>query len=474
VARVLISGKWVESDETFNVLNKYTGEVLDTLPACSGAHVNAALDSAERGAHIIARLPAYERAAILERTADSIEAHAEDFVRMLVIEAGMPIKLARIELQRSLVTLRFSADESRRLVGETIPFDAQPRGADRYGYYMRKPVGIIAAITPFNGPLVLVCRKIGPSIAAGNSSVLKPASATPLSAVKFGTMLLDAGLPGEALQVLTGRGDLLGRQIVSDQRVRVVSLTGGATAGTDIANHAGAKRLIMELGSVCPTIVMNDARLDLALSCLPEAAFAFAGQNCIRPQRVFIHEDVYGAFLERFVERSSRLVVGDPAKEQTEVGPMISEREAVRVEAWVEEARKLGAKVLLGGSRDGSVYSPTILENVPPSAKVYREEIFGPVTVVERFSKLSEAIAKSNDTAYGLQAGIFTQDIDTAYQAIENLNFGAVLINDTSDFNSDLMPFGGLKRSGVGREGVRWAVEEMTEIRTVIYRAPSG
>jgi glyceraldehyde-3-phosphate dehydrogenase (NADP+) len=472
VGMALVSGKWTDSDITFTVLNKYTGDVLDAVPSCTVTHADAALDSAERGALAVASLPAYERAAILERIADLIEANAQDFALTLVREAGMPVKLARAEIQRSLVTLHFSASEGRRLSGETIPFDAQPRGEDRYGYYVRKPVGAVAAITPFNGPLLLVCRKIGPAIAAGNSAVLKPASATPLSALKFGKVLLEAGSPPEGLQVLTGRGDILGKRIASDSRVRVVSFTGGAAAGVEIAKHAGVKHLLMELGSVCPTIVMNDAKLDLALNCLPEAAFAFAGQNCIRPQRIIIHEDVYADFLEGLVERSSRLVVGDPAREQTQVGPMISEGEAIRVESWVDEAKKLGAKVLIGGKREGPIYPPTILENVPQKAKVYSEEIFGPVSIVEKFSDLNEAIAKSNDTVFGLQAGIFTQNIDTAHRAVENLNYGAVLINDTSDFNSDLMPFGGLKQSGIGREGVRWAMEEMTEIRTVIYRTP--
>jgi glyceraldehyde-3-phosphate dehydrogenase (NADP+) len=472
VAKALVSGKWTESQETISVLNKYTEKPIDSIPSCSAAHVEAALESAERGVQEISRMLGYERATVLERTADVMESDVEDLAQTLVKEAGMPIKIARVEVKRSLITLRFSADEARRISGETIPFDAQQRGADRYGYYIRKPVGIVAAITSFNGPLLLVCRKIGPAIAAGNSSVLKPASATPLSALNVGEMLLEQGLPTQALQILTGRGDVIGRRIASDPRVRVVSLTGGSIAGADIAAHAGVKRLVMELGSICPTIVMDDARLDLALSCLPDAAFSFAGQNCIRPQRVFIHESVYEEFKEEFVERSSKLRVGDPAGEQTDVGPMISERESARVHELVQEASRLGAVVLMGGSRKGPVFFPTILEKVPPGAKVLREEIFGPVTLVESFSRLSEAIAKSNETPYGLQAGIFTQNIDTAYRAIANLNFGAVLVNDTSDFNSDLMPFGGVKQSGIGREGVRWAVEGMTEIRTVIYRVP--
>jgi glyceraldehyde-3-phosphate dehydrogenase (NADP+) len=470
LARALISGNWIESQVTLDVLDKYAGKILDSVPACSVTQVESALDSAERGADPISSMPAYERATIIERTADALQSHSEDFAQILVREAGMPIKIARGEVERSITTLQFSAYEARRIAGETIPFDAQPRGSDRYGHYVRKPVGIVAAIIPFNGPLLLFCRKIGPSIAAGNSSVLKPASSTPLSSLKAGATLLEQGLPPEALQIITGRGDVVGRKIASDPRIRVISLTGGAAAGADISTHAGVKRLVMELGSICPTIVMDDARLELALDCLPEAAFAFAGQNCIRPQRIFIHELVYRQFKEEFAERSSKLVVGDPASEQTDIGPMISEREAIRVHEWVQEARNMGAEVLMGGNRTGTIFPPTILEKVPRAAKVLKEEIFGPVTIVESFSKLSEAIAKSNETRYGLQAGIFTQDIDTAHHAIMNLNFGAILVNDSSDFNSDLMPFGGVKQSGVGREGVRWAVEEMTEIRTVIYR----
>ena len=330
----------------------------------------------------------------------------------------------------------------------------------------------MAAIVAFNGPFLLACREICPAIAAGNAGALKPASATPLSAIKFAEVMLDAGLPPEALQVLTGKEAVLGRKLVGDARVRVVSLTGGAEAGADVARHVGLKRLVMELGSICPTIIMDDAQQELALECLPEASFALAGQNCIRPQRLFVHEKNFSGFVENFVERTSKPVIGDPSLEQTDVGPLISEREAIRVEKWVHDAEEAGAKLLIGGRRDGPIYYPTILGDRPVNTKVVQEEIFGPVVVVDKFSSLDEAIAKSNSTTYGLQAGIFTQNIDVAYRAVNELNFGGVLVNDTSDFNSDLMPFGGNKQSGIGREGVRWAVQEMSDLRTVIYRIP--
>jgi len=472
MARALLAGRWTDLDERLPVLNKYSGQVIDAVPLFTERHVDLALGSAEGAARVMEKLPAYKRAEIVERAAHMVQANASAFEGILVAEAGIPVKHAKVEVGRAIVTLNFSAEEAKRLSGETIPFDAQARGSDRYGYFMRKPVGIIVAITAFNGPLLLVCRKIGPAIAAGNASILKPASTTPLSAIKFAEAILDAGLPPEGLQVLTGRGANLGRKLVSDPRVRVVSLTGGAEAGADIARHAGVKRLIMELGSICPTIVMDDAQQELALNCLPEAAFGLAGQNCIRPQRLLVHERIYPEFVEDFVQRTSKLVVGDPSSERTDVGPLISEREAVRVETWVREAEEVGAKILTGGQRDGPIYYPTILADCPADTEVVQQEIFGPVVVVEKFSSLDDAIAKSNSTAYGLQAGIFTQNIDVAYRAVNELHFGGVLINDTSDFNNDLMPFGGNKQSGIGREGVRWAVQEMSDPRSVIYRIP--
>ncbi|MGP8070149.1 MAG: aldehyde dehydrogenase family protein [Candidatus Bathyarchaeia archaeon] len=472
LGRTLLAGEWIETGQNFAVLNKYSGKVVDYVPLCTEREVEAALASAEHGARHAEKMLGHERASILERAATKIEADASSIGSTIVAEAGIPIKHAKVEVKRAAVTLRFSAEESKRIVGETIPFDAQPRGADRYGYFLRKPVGIVAAIIAFNGPFLLACRKMGPAIAAGNAGVLKPASVTPLSTIKFAEIMLDAGLPPESLQILTGKGAVIGRKLVGDQRVRVVSLTGGAEAGAEVARYAELKRLVMELGSICPTIVMDDAPQELALDCLPEASFALAGQNCIRPQQLLVHEKIYSEFVESFVERTSKLVVGDPALERTDVGPLISEHEAIRVESWVHEAEQAGAKILIGGRRDGVIYSPTILTECPASTKVIKQEIFGPVVVVDNFSNLGEAIDKSNSTTYGLQAGIFTQDIDVAYRAVNDLNFGGVLINDTSDFNSDLMPFGGTKQSGLGREGVRWAIQEMTDQRTVVYRIP--
>jgi glyceraldehyde-3-phosphate dehydrogenase (NADP+) len=472
MTKTLLAGKWIEAGESFEVQNKFSGRVIDNVPLCAEAHVDLALASAERSARVMENVAAYKRAEILERAVREIEADAPPLESSIVAEAGIPVRQAGAEVKRSIVTLKFSAEESKRLCGETIPFDAQTRGSDRYGYFLRRPVGIVAAIIAFNGPFLLACRKIGAAIAAGNAALLKPASATPLSAIRFVELMLDAGLPAEALHVLTGKGAILGRRLVGDARVRVVSFTGGAEAGADVAKHVGLARLVMELGSICPTIVMDDAQQELVSECLPEASFALAGQNCIRPQRLFVHERIYSEFVGDFVERTSKLVVGDPSLERTDIGPLISEREAVRVEAWVREAEETGAKILIGGRRDGSIYHPTILTDCPSNTRVVQQEIFGPVVVVEKFSSLDEAIAKSNSTTYGLQAGIFTQNIDVAYRAVNELNFGGVLVNDTSDFNSDLMPFGGNKQSGIGREGVRWAVQEMSYLRTVIYRIP--
>lgn len=393
---------------------------------------------------------------------------------MIAREAGKPIKYSRKEAKRASLTMQFSAEEAKRIHGDTIPFEAEPRGQDRTGYWYRVPAGLVAAITPFNDPLNLVAHKLGPAIAAGDTVVLKPASLTPLSGIKLVETLQEAGLPSDFISVVTGDGEKLGPELASSPYVRVVTFTGGVEAGEKIAKLAGLKKVAMELGSNCPVIVMEDAPLDLTASCILDAGFNCQGQNCIHAQRILIHESFYGELIGRLVENTKKLKVGNPLDESTDVGPMIAESEAVRVEEWVNEAVRKGAELLVGGQRQGAVYTPTILADVPGNATIAKEEIFGPVTTVSKFRTMSDAIRESNSTNYGLHAGIFTKSIDNALKAISELNFGSVLINDTSDFRVDFMPFGGMKHSGLGREGVRFAIEEtMTEIKTVIFRKPS-
>jgi len=468
--KVLVGGDWIETGQWIDVINKYNGGLVEKVPLCDESHIEKALSTAHAATETIRKMPAYRRAEILENTSASLLKSTDDLARTISAEAGKPLKYSTREAKRAFVTIKFSSEEAKRLAGETIPLDAEPRGTHRHGYWFRVPVGLVAAITPFNDPLNLVAHKLGPAVAAGNAVVLKPATLTPLSALKLAHMLVDSGLPAEALSVLTGPGEKIGRKLVSDPRVRLVTFTGGVEAGEQIIKWAGIKRFAMELGSNSPVIVTNDAPLDLALENCVDAACNCQGQNCIHAQRWYIQEGIYREFIDRAVETMEKLIVGDPLDEKTDVGPMITEQEAIRVEQWVKEAIEAGAKLLVGGRRKGVLYYPTLLEEPPRDTRVARDEIFGPVAVVYKFRKLSDAIEASNSTNYGLQAGIFTNSVNAALRAVRDLDFGGVLINDTSDFRVDFMPFGGMKLSGLGREGIRFAIEEMTEIKTVIYR----
>lgn len=468
--KTLIDGSWTEAERSFDVYNKYNGDLMGRVPFCDDSHVEKALNSATAAAKRMAKLAAYERAEVLEKASEALVKSSEDLARTISSEAGKPLKFSRRETKRASITLKFASEEAKRITGETIAFDGEPRGVQRSGYWFRVPVGIVAAITPFNDPLNLVAHKVGPAFAAGNAAVLKPSSLTPLSALNLARVLTDCGLPLGSLNVVTGAGNQIGKKLVSDPRVRLVTFTGGVEAARDIVKWAGIKRLAMELGSNCPVIVMNDAQLDSALESCVEGSYSCQGQNCLHAQRFYIQDGIYAEFVHRMASIVEGLIVGDPLNEKTDVGPMITEREAARVEEWVNDALKKGAKLLVGGRRDGKMFSPTLLENVPHDTKIASEEVFGPVSAVYKFHKLSEAIEASNRTDYGLQAGIFTRNVNTALRAVQGLDFGGVLVNDTSDFRVDFMPFGGLKLSGLGREGIRFAIEEMSEIKTVIYK----
>ncbi len=458
--------------EEIEVRDKYTGGVIGRVPSIQVEHLENIIKEAFAAfSRHLETLSLNKRADILMEASSLIRKRNDDFAKIIAREAGKPIKYSRKEANRAPLTLQFSAEEAKRIHGETIPFDAEPRGQDRTGYWYRVPAGLVAAITPFNDPLNLVAHKLGPAVAAGNTVVLKPASLTPLSAIKLVETLQEAGLPGDYVRVVTGYGEKLGPTLVSSPYVRVVTFTGGVEAGEKITKMAGLKKIAMELGSNCPVIVMEDAPLDFAATCIVDAGYNCQGQNCIHAQRIVIHESLYEELVDRLVRNTRKLKVGNPLDESTDVGPMITESEAVRVEKWVNEAVRKGAKLMVGGERNGPVYAPTILAEVPKDATIAAQEIFGPVMIVSKFEKMSDAVRESNSTNYGLHAGIFTKSIDNALRAIADLKFGSVLINDTSDFRVDFMPFGGMKYSGLGREGVRFAIEEtMTEIKTVIFR----
>ncbi|MBM7553633.1 aldehyde dehydrogenase family protein [Thalassobacillus pellis] len=468
--KMLIGGEWVSGDRTFEVFDPQDNEPIASVPMASSEDMMRAIEKAEEAYEKTTTWPTHERIRVLTKAAEYMEAHAEDFARTIASEGSKTINEARGEVKRATQTIQISAEEARRINGETINFDQNEGSENRVGYHYRFPVGVVGAITPFNDPLNLVAHKVGPAIAAGNAIVVKPASVTPLSALKLAEAFVHAGLPEGFLSVVTGSGREVGETLVTHPAVNVLSFTGGPEAGERISQQAGPKKVSMELGSNSPVIVLKDADLPDAVQSCVSGAFSAVGQNCIGVQRIYVEEEIYSEFLEEFVNRTAELRVGDKMDELTDVGPMIQEREAKRVENWVNEALEDGAKLKVGGKREGSFYYPTVLTDVPDSAKIAYEEIFGPVVLITPVANLEKAVKLSNAVDYGLQAGIFTTNLNHAFYAIKHLHVGGVMINDSSDYRIDAMPFGGVKNSGIGREGVRYAIESMSEPKVVCFR----
>ncbi len=466
---MLIGDKWIDKDEKIDVRNPYNDDLIDTVPSGDVDDVEAAFQAAEEGFEINRSLPVHERISILYKTAEILKERQEDFAKTIASEGSKTIKEARKEASRCIDTIMISAEEARRIVGETIPFDSREGSENRLGYYSRFPIGIIVAITPFNDPLNLVAHKIGPAIAGGNSVVLKPATVTPLSALKLGEAFIEAGLPWKILNIVTGKASKIGDALVTDPRGRMISFTGGTEAGLDITKKAGLKKIGMELGSNSPVIVMDDADLPQAVELSVSGAFWAVGQNCIGVQRIYIHETVYDEFEKMFVEQTKKIKVGFQLDEDTDMGPMITEEEAARVEEWVKEATKSGAELLTGGTREGTRFEPTVFRNMPDTAKLNCEEVFGPVVNLYKVSSLDDAIQLANSVIYGLHGAIFTRSLDNAFKAIKELDVGGVMVNDSTDYRIDMMPFGGVKWSGLGREGIKFALLEMTEPKVVCF-----
>lgn len=468
--KMFIGGRWMQKDTTMDVYDPQDNSIITTVPKATKADMLATIRIAEEGAMIAAKMPVHERIAVLTKAADYVEKHHELFANTIASEGSKTIKEARGEATRCMETLRISAEEARRINGETIPFDQMPGHENRVGYFYHFPIGIIAAITPFNDPLNLVAHKIGPAIASGNAIIVKPATMTPLSALLLAEAFDHAGLPEKVLSVITGSGSEIGDTLVTHPSIRMISFTGGLKTGESIAKKAGLKKLSMELGSNSPVIVLEDADMEAAVNSTVSGAFWAVGQNCLGVQRIFIHEAVYETFTQKFIARTNKYKVGNKKDVQTDMGPLISEAEAKRVERWVDEAIADGAVLLTGGKRDGAFYAPTVLTNVSPDAKIAKEEIFGPVVVLFRTSHLCDAIEQANSVNYGLQAGIFTENIHHAFEAIHSLQVGGLLINDSSDYRIDGMPFGGVKGSGLGREGVKFSIQDMVEPKVVQFK----
>jgi glyceraldehyde-3-phosphate dehydrogenase (NADP+) len=462
---LLIGGAWVRRPRSIEVSNPFDGRRVAAITAAEPEDVRAAIGAAE--AALAVDFPLHARCQVLIEAAARIERRCDEYALAIASEGSKTIREARREPLRAASILRLAADEARRLAGETLPFDSRAGSENRHGYYFRFPVGVVAAITPFNDPLAIVAHKAGPALAVGNAVVLKPASATPLSALRFADDLMAAGLPPGRLNIITGSGEALGPVLVSDRRVRLVTFTGGVETGEQIARAAGLKKLSMELGSNSPVIVLADADLSRAVPAISDGAFAQAGQNCLGVQRVFVHDAVYDLFRERFVAQVARLTAGSSLDETVDVCAMINQTQAARVESWIHEAVGGGARVLVGGRRDGAVLWPTVLEDVPAGVHLDCDEAYGPVVSLYRVSSLDEAIDRANAVNYGLHAAIFTDSLRDAFTAVRRLAVGAVIVNDSTDYRLDVMPFGGTKMSGIGREGIRFASQEMTETRVV-------
>jgi len=466
--KMFIAGKWIDKPEKIEIKNPYDGSVIDTVPKADASDVEQALAGAVEGARLMREMPAYDRYRILRKASDLLRARQQELGRLLSQEEGKILKEGVGEVARAAETLELSGEEAKRLYSEVLPLDAASNGGSRFGFTLRVPCGVVVAITPFNFPINLPCHKVGPALAAGNSVILKPASDTPLIALRLVEILLEAGTPPEAISCITGSGGSLGDALCADHRVRKISFTGSREIGERITKVAGIKRVTLELGSNSPLIIMDDADLEKAAEAAVATGYANAGQVCISAQRVIAAQPVYQDLLDVLKPKVAALTAGDQLQESTHMGPMIREADAERVESWIGEAVQGGAKLLTGGGRRGTLHEPTLLADVHPDMKVSRQELFGPAIAVTEASSIDEAIRLANDTRYGLSAGIFTSSLERALQFARQVDSGNLHINWGPQWRADLIPYGGLKDSGLGKEGPKYAVEEMTEVKTVI------
>jgi len=466
-----IGGKPVEKEEKIEVIYPYTLEKIGEVSKGTPEDVQKAVEKAKVGQEKLKELTAYEKYKLLSKVAKLLEERQEEFAKVIVYEVGKTIREARTEVQRAINTITFSAEEAKRVGGEYLPIDASPNGIGKRGYYFREPAGIAACITPFNFPLNLTAHKIAPAIAAGCPFILKPSERTPLSPTMLCELFLEAGVPEEAVSVIPGFADV-GQAMTTHPDVRVVSFTGSLKVGEIIAKQAGLKKLVMELGSNSAVVVDEDANLKAAAKKSVLGGFAVAGQVCISVQRVLVHEKVADEFQKLLEEEVSKLKFGDPMKEDTDVGPVIAVDEVNRIKSWIQEAVEKGAKVVSGGEtcpECEALFKPTVVSDIPEDSKLFYEEAFAPVVTVRRFKTIDEALDLVNKTNYGLQVGVFTNNIKNAFKFIENAQVGGVIINDIPTFRADHMPYGGVKGSGIGREGPKFAIEDYTEIKTVIF-----
>jgi acyl-CoA reductase-like NAD-dependent aldehyde dehydrogenase len=468
--KLFVAGEWIETGDWVEVRSPYSGEVVSRVAKGGAEETKRAIDAAQQA--MLGPLPAHKRAEILVKVVAGIARRHDEIARQISDEAGKPLKAARVETSRAMSTYTFAAVEARKLAGEMVPMDAAQAGEGKLGFTLRRPIGIVGAISPFNFPLNLVAHKLAPALAAGCAVVLKPASQTPLSALMLAELEDEAGLPPGWLSVVVGPSAEIGDVLVEDERVKAITFTGSGGVGWGLKERAPKKKVSLELGNATPVIITADADTEATAAAMAANAFAFAGQSCISVQRIYVERPAYDRFVEAFLPRVRELKVGNPADDETDVGPVIDAGTKERILTWIEEARSGGAEILAGGEEQDGLIQPTVIANASPELKVSCEEVFGPVVTVNAVDSLDEAIELANSTRYGLQAGIFTTRLDNALRAAQELDFGGVIVNEAPTFRSDQMPYGGVKDSGNTREGPAYAVRELTEERLVVVDLP--
>ncbi len=467
---IIVGGVETFTEKTIEVEEKFTSHVLAEVCVAGEEQVENALAQAYEAKSVMASLTAYERSEILKKAVEIINSKKTLFATLIAKEAGKPWKYAMGEVERCIENITYAAEEAKRIHGETVPIDASSAGKGRRGYYERYPIGVVVAISPFNFPLNLAAHKLAPAIAAGCPVILKPASTTPLTGIELVKAFVEAGVPKGAISVLPGSGSVVGEALIKDKRVSKISFTGSMAVGEHITKTAGLKKVTMELGANCSVVVDNDlVSLDYAVKRCVLGAFYNQGQVCISVQKIFVHKDKYSEFLLKFNNETKMLKVGNPIDPDTDIGPMISDSEAERVEQWVSEALEKGASISAGGKRDGKVFEPTVLTHVEPDLRVMKEELFAPVVIIKKVESFEEGVKMANDSIYGLQTGIFTSNINRALETVDKIDTGGVMINDIPSFRVDHMPYGGNKGSGIGREGAKFAIEDMTTLRMVVF-----
>lgn len=468
--KMFINGKWKESDKSISVTNPYSGEIIGKVPEANENHIKETVDSAVSSFSVSKKLTAYQRSHILGNVSKLIEENQDSLSELIALESGKPMRYALGEVKRAVETFKFASIEANQIYGEVIPMDAASRGKDYFGFYKRVPKGVILAITPFNFPLNLVAHKIAPAIASGNSVILKPASVTPLIATRLVEIFEKAGLPKGILNIIFGSGSMVGIKLVKNERIDMVTFTGSLQVGEIIKREAGFKTVTLELGNNSAVIIEDAKDLTTLADRLIVGAFAYSGQVCISVQRIYVQRKLYDEFVELFINKTENQKTGDPLKSDTDIGPMITAAEIKRAMSWLEEAKSMGAEILTGSKKTDNIIHPTVLTNVTKQMKVVKDEVFAPVVSIIPYDSFDEALKLANETKYGLQAGVYTQDVNKIFSAMESIDVGGLIVNDYPTFRVDQMPYGGVKKSGSGREGLKYAIEEMTDIKLVVIK----